>query len=385
MIFATMRLFFIQIALAAVAAAAPGSACACDDPSLCTALDIPARQEVFMFQVNPANWQFYDYTTLTTLAAFGASTPPEMVCFAHARNVRVVANAPFPRDQLGNETYLQTIFIPSLIRAVDGTDTEGVALDGLNFDFEDPLIPGSADAAFLTRAVSQTAIQLKAARGQNFQISIDVAWSPNNIDGRGYDYAGLIDAVDIAFVMAYDMRSQVPADQPCIASANSPFGLVMDGMVEFTTRIGAPANKLILGLPWYGYVYTCIDQSPSDVNVCPIAEVPFRNVSCSDAAGSELCYSEVVSLAQHNATRAVAWNESLAAPFFDFVDAQSNATKQVWFDNPRSLSLKVSLALAEGWRGVGTWNVDCLNYGSGDPSVDAENEKMWATLAAIRG
>lgn len=374
----------IFLLLSATQAATGSAACACDDPNLCLPLDLPARQEVFMFQVNPSNWPFYDYSTMTTIAAFGSSTPPDMVCFAHARNVRVVANAPYPRDQLGNETFLQATFIPSLIRAVDGTDTGGVALDGVNFDFEDPLVPGSADAAFLTRAVSQSATQLRAARGAGFQISIDVAWSPNNIDGRGYDYKQLIEAVDLAFVMAYDMRSQVPADEPCIASANSPFPLVMDGMTAFTTRIGAPADKLILGLPWYGYIYECLD-SPADVNICPIAHVPFRNVSCSDAAGSELCYSEVVALAQHNATRAVAWNETLAAPFFDFVDAKSNSTRQVWFDDPRSLRLKVALAVAEGWRGVGTWNVDCLAYGSGDPVVDAENAEMWSTLAAIRG
>jgi di-N-acetylchitobiase len=338
-----------------------------------------------MFQVTPSNWEYYDYSVMTTLAAFGPTIIPEMVCFAHARSVRVVANAPYPRAQLGNETYLQSQFIPSLILAVDGTETQGVQLDGINFDFEDPLVAGSADSAFLTHVVRETTSQMKAARGAGFQVSIDVAWSPNDIDGRGYDYPALIDAVDLAFVMAYDMRSQVPVNEPCIASANAPFPLVMQGMTNYTARIGAPASKLVLGLPWYGYIYQCIDDSPPDVNICPIAHVPFRNVSCSDAAGHELCYNDVSKLARNNATRAVAWNESLAAPFFDYVDATDGSTRQVWFDDSRSLGLKVALALAEGWRGVGTWNVDCLGYNTGDPDVDADNARMWATLSAIRG
>jgi di-N-acetylchitobiase len=37
----------------------------------------------------------------------------------------------------------------------------------------------------------------------------DVAWSPNCIDGRCYDYAALGSIADLVFVMAYDMRSQV--------------------------------------------------------------------------------------------------------------------------------------------------------------------------------
>ena len=66
------------------------------------------------------------------------------------------------------------------------------------------------------------------------QVTVDVAWSPNCIDGRCYDYAGiplsllsypqklffsfslpyptlgLANASDFVFVMDYDMRSQIP-------------------------------------------------------------------------------------------------------------------------------------------------------------------------------
>lgn len=51
------------------------------------------------------------------------------------------------------------------------------------------------------------------------QVSIDVAWSPECIDLRCYDYAALVDAADLSFVMAYDERSQVFDE--CIAWANS--------------------------------------------------------------------------------------------------------------------------------------------------------------------
>ena len=41
------------------------------------------------------------------------------------------------------------------------------------------------------------------------QVSVDIPWSPYGIDGRNYDWAGLAEAADLLFVMAYDMQSQV--------------------------------------------------------------------------------------------------------------------------------------------------------------------------------
>ena len=42
-------------------------------------------------------------------------------------------------------------------------------------------------------------------------MSVDVPWSPYDIDGRNYDWLGLAEAADILFVMSYDMQSQVMA------------------------------------------------------------------------------------------------------------------------------------------------------------------------------
>ena len=58
-------------------------------------------------------------------------------------------------------------------------------------------------------------------------MSIDVAWSPNCIDKRCYDYASLAKASDFMVVMSYDERSQIYRD--CIASANSAFNQTFTG------------------------------------------------------------------------------------------------------------------------------------------------------------
>jgi len=40
-------------------------------------------------------------------------------------------------------------------------------------------------------------------------VSVDVPWSPYDVDGRNYDWLGLAEAADLLFVMAYDIQSQV--------------------------------------------------------------------------------------------------------------------------------------------------------------------------------
>ena len=55
----------------------------------------------------------------------------------------------------------------------------------------------------------------------NFQVSFDVAWSPDCIDGRCYDAEALSKVVDFLVVMAYDEQSQIKTGE-CIAKANSP-------------------------------------------------------------------------------------------------------------------------------------------------------------------
>ena len=56
---------------------------------------------------------------------------------------------------------------------------------------------------------------------------MDVAWSPNCIDQRCYDYYGLAEASDFLFVMAYDEQSQIFGT--CKAGPNSDYEKTYQG------------------------------------------------------------------------------------------------------------------------------------------------------------
>lgn len=71
-----------------------------------------------------------------------------------------------------------------------------------------------------------TDVQVKKALA-SFQVTVDVAWSPDCIDLRCYDNVGLAEASDFLFVMAYDEQSQIFGD--CTARANSDYYMTEKG------------------------------------------------------------------------------------------------------------------------------------------------------------
>lgn len=51
----------------------------------------------------------------------------------------------------------------------------------------------------------------------------------------------------------------------------------------------------------------------------------------------------------------------------------------MWYDNPRSISLKAEYIPQYGLRGIGMWNADCLDY-SGGAEAKQQTEEMWKAL-----
>ncbi|GAM21054.1 hypothetical protein SAMD00019534_042290, partial [Acytostelium subglobosum LB1] len=364
------RYVLLTLVLVCSNAVMSAPACPCSDTSLCTPLTTPPRPEFFGFTMN-AEYEQFDWSILTTVALFG-DNPPQLVCVAHSHDVRLVVGVGYPIDQLGNVT-AQDIWIQQQLEMVQNN-----FYDGINFDVEEPIWPDQPlTSALLTALIAQTNYVFKAAN-PNYQVTADVAWSPNCIDGRCYDYFGMSQATDFLVVMDYDLRSQVITDQ-CTASANSPLDLVMQGMINFT-NVGVPVDKLVMGVPWYGYFYPCLGDSLNIENlICPIPLVPFRGVNCSDAAGRQYGFNQIIELQSNESIVQTGelWSAEFSSPFFNFIgDGQ---LYQVWYDNPESLSIKVAMAKKMGLRGVSVWALDYVT----SSSQPTPSKMMWDAMGSF--
>ena len=296
--------------------------CPCKDAALCEPVKTPQPTvEVLGWSVSTGLWRHYDWEKVTTIGVFRAwdSDADEMLCYAHSKNVRVVLPGNFPVANLTNKAARE-----SFVRRM-AEQARQLHTDGVNFDIEDAIEQSSPEREALVVLINSTRTELRK-QNPHAQITADVAWSPDCIDGRCYDVKAMAEVTDYLAVMSYDERSQIRPPQPCVAMSNSPATMTFDGVRKYI-EAGVPASKLVLGQPWYGYNYPC-ESFDAATSTCTIAKVPFRGAPCSDAAGKEYSFSWIQrNLKESGATRL--WNATQLSPFYNFVDKSDGKHHQV--------------------------------------------------------
>jgi di-N-acetylchitobiase len=355
------------------------SACPCDDARWCDTIEGPpiqSRGEIYGFY---GSWVKTDsslplgedmnWTHVTTVAW---ADRDEIMCLAHQHGARAVIGSP----KIENMTALadpleRRSWIQNALDLVMRTHRDGIV-----FDFEDPLPIHSLEGNVYAKLISETRIVLHQVN-PSLQVTTCVPWSPHNIDGRAYPFRKLAKASDALYVMDYDTRSQV--FDTCIAGANAPLPGMISGMTEWF-NLGIPPSKLILGVPWYGYKYRCLDGTPPDAIYCPIEAVPFRGVNCSDAAGKQVAHADAMKI-RRMAGASVMRDESTQSLFFNIVEESKDGTGknnvyQYWMEDPVLLRQKYSWARNQGLAGVGPFVFHNL-----DPVDDAqETQAIWSTF-----
>ncbi|XP_043855607.1 di-N-acetylchitobiase [Dromiciops gliroides] len=347
--------------------AAPGpltEPCPCEDPALCRPVRGRRDFEVFVFDVGGKAWKSYDWSQITTVAVFG-KYDPELLCFAHSRGSRVVLKGDVPLKNIIEPTLREAWIMKQLKLA------KNQHMDGINIDIEQDVEESSPEYYALTALVKETT-EAFHREIEGSQVTFDVAWSPKCIDKRCYDYKGIADSCDFLFVMSYDEQSQIWTE--CIAAANAPYNQTLMGYESYL-KMNIDPKKLVMGVPWYGYDYPCLNLSED--HICTLPKVPFRGAPCSDAAGRQVTYKAIMGQVSSSISGSQ-WNTQQQAPYYNYKDADGHF-HQVWYDNPKSISLKAAFVRDYGLRGIGMWNGNCLDY-SGDAVAKQQTEDMWRAL-----
>ncbi|CAG2235869.1 CTBS [Mytilus edulis] len=347
-----------------------GTSCPCSDPGLCKPIQNTSRKEIFVFSLSNHSeiWSKYDWSKITTVVMTGYINL-DLMCHAHKNGARAVIIANYPKANMTNST-ARAIWVEKQLQLVKNN-----YLDGINIDFEDAILKNETD---IRDAYVMLVLEVYSAfkrLSPVYQVTVDVAWSPAGVDGRYYDYVNIGLFVDFLFVMAYDEQSQIRG--PCIAGANSPVYNAVKGIKAYH-QLGISPDKLVLGVPWYGYMYTCLNLTNDDV--CFIKHVPFRGVNCSDAAGSQINYSSMKIYLPHSPD-GIKWNNVTETPYFNF--KVYNSTYQVQFDNPASLKIKFQTIQNLGVRGFGMWNADAVNYMDNSTVGIKERTEMWGAFPSF--
>lgn len=350
--------------LSSIVLACRASVCPCERPELCQQIREERDFEVFVFDVGGKTWKSYNWSMVTTVATFG-KYDAELMCYAHSKGARVVLKGDVPLSYIVDQ-HNRTAWITEKVNLA-----KSQFMDGINIDIEQAVDEGSPEYHALTDLVKETT-EAFHREIPGSQVSFDVAWSPNCIDKRCYDYVAIAESCDLVFVMSYDEQSQIMGD--CIAMANAPLSQTLNGYDQFLSLKIDP-KKLVMGVPWYGYDYPCLNFSQE--GVCSLNKVPFRGAPCSDAAGKQKPYKWIMTQVNSSLSGRL-WDDKQKAPYFNYKDLQGQM-HQVWYDDPQSICPKAESVKSKGLRGIGMWNGNILDY-SDEPVARQQTAMMWNAL-----
>ena len=199
--------------------------------------------------------------------------------------------------------------------------TKAFDYDGIDIDYEN--LPADDRDVF-----SQFTRELSAAlhkEGKKLVVTVNAKTDePGDWTGaQSHDYAAIGAAADYVRVMAYDQHYAGGAPGPVA-------GIVwVEQVIKFSLS-KIPKEKIVLGIPAYGYDWPSAGRGQSVVH--------------DEAAAKSLANQAPVQ-----------WDEGSASSFFTYSDSSGSHT--VWFENRRSLEAKVGLALKYDLAGVAIWRL----------------------------
>lgn len=200
-------------------------------------------------------------------------------------------------------------------------------LSGVNLDFEyvgdvpDPI--KNAFTNFVTNLHSELANEYPTAT-----LTIDT-YASSGVSDDLFDLPTLAHVVDQFIIMGYDFHT--PYTEPGPVAPLTGEKSIVSYLANYLQRV--PADKIILGIPYYGYDWSTTNPSPDSTTI--------------------LTYADIIGA---NAIGSVQWDLASETPWYQYIDGQ-NKTHKVYFDNVRSLGLKYDLVNDRNLKGIGIWAV----------------------------
>jgi spore germination protein YaaH len=304
------------------------------------------------------------------LEAYGSSQATSLFTTAHQNGDMVLATFTYLCGTASCDSGMNTLLTtPSAETAfvnhvVSEVTSRGV--DGVDIDFE-PDTGLGGDASQFTALMSQLKTALDQQAPASSYLAVDVYASAYQ-GGEMWNIANLAPVVNAVDVMTYSMNGPTQPNSPMGGNYAYTDPSVVNG---FLTEM--PADKLLLGIPYFGEVYsTTMDAFNAPVSDPSQTETPTYSGILSDFA----CVEQ-----QNGAAGAVInWDSTSETPWAYWWGPTSDppcgvsppvhtAYRELYYDNAQSLGEKYALVNSDGLLGVGIW---ALGYDSG--SDDLWNE-----------
>lgn len=195
-------------------------------------------------------------------------------------------------------------------------------LDGIDIDWEYP----TSSAANISSSPDDTDNYTLLMRDIRQAIGKDKLLTLASVASAQYvNFRDILNDIDFVNIMSYDM-SNAPKHHAALYRSSLSGWLTCDEAVKAHIDSGVPAEKLVLGMPFYG-------------------------------RGGKLLSNRGFRDIEFNGEYTEQWNDTSKVPYL----INKEGTMVLGFDNVRSLSIKCQYVLEKGLRGGMYWEYSCDN------------------------
>lgn len=306
-------------------------------------------------------------TTGGGFPAVTSATAATVVQHAHAAGVRVDLTVTSFGLAKNTAFFSSPTAQTTAIAAITGlVKTRG--LDGVSFDVE---MLANTDFAAYGVFVGKLRSALRVA---NPGARVSVATN-GSLSGAGMAIQALANGADRVFIMGYSYRTSGANPAGSIAPiTRADGGKSLAWTLDLYASKGIPANRMLLGLPYYGQSWNTTSGT--------------LHAATTSSAG---VFVPGIDLAGVPAGTKIQTDAAEGSMWFAVQDPLTLAWTETYFDDPSTLLTKYRLAAGRGLAGVGIWT---LGYDRGLPAywdaligafgtVRRSGPDRYATAAAV--
>lgn len=341
--------------------------------------------EVFGFA---PHWTFnkldnVDFEVLTTFAYFGVELNPdgslqrdsngyevfksekatEVFKKAHKNGTRVLLTI----TQMKNEPILEFLDSPEAqTNAINQivSEVKDRGIDGINIDIEYVGNPGSEYRQKFSTFMANLNTQLDREI-PNAYLSVSVYASAMK-EPKMYDIKNIAPNVDSVFMMAYDFAtvgsSNAIPTAPLYGYKEGRYWYDISSAVDAFIEV-MPAEKLVLGVPWYGYNYAVQEPTVKTATNKGYTSyykkgrrtysqfIPYKNYAQTYSIVSNKVNAEIEGVTEYKE----GFDEMGKVSWKAYYVPSDGTWRMVFIDDPKSLSYKYDFAKDKKLGGVGMW------------------------------